>query len=73
MIKYALAFVLLSTVAFAQQQPDFNLKLNANEIDTIGKGLGKLAYEEVASLIQKLRQQIVDQQKAAEKAAEPAK
>jgi hypothetical protein len=56
-----IAFCIVSSVAFAQQQ-EFNLKLTAPEVETIGKALGKLPYEEVAILVNKLRQQIVEQQ-----------
>jgi hypothetical protein len=60
-VSLAIAFCVVSSMAFAQQQV-FNLKLEAKDIDVIGRALGKLPYEEVANLVNNLRQQIVDQQ-----------
>lgn len=63
LISVSLFFIVSDAVA--QQQPpvaDYSLKLNSNEIDILGRALGKLPYEEVAVLIQKIRQQIISQQ-----------
>lgn len=60
------------TPAFAQQ-PEVNLKISNDDVNTIGKALGKLPFDEVAGLIQKLREQIIAQQpKPAEAAPAPA-
>ena len=59
-VSLAIAFCVVSSMAFAQQE--FNLKLKAADVDLIGRALGKLPYEEVANLVNNLRQQIVDQQ-----------
>lgn len=61
-----------STMVHAQPvaPPEFTVKVSPAELDLIGKGLGKLPFEESAPLIQKLRQQIVEQQKPVEKPAE---
>lgn len=49
--------------AQGQQPSEFTIKIAPAELDLIGKGLGKLPFEDVAPLIQKLRQQVMDQQK----------
>lgn len=46
----------------AQQASELNIKVSTQEIEVIAKGLGKLPYEEVAALFNKLRAQVVDQQ-----------
>lgn len=38
------------------------LELTEQEVNILGAGLGKLPFETVAGLIQKLNQQIADQQ-----------
>ncbi len=45
-----------------QQQQEIKLAVNNSELDTIGKAWGKLPFDEVAQLIQKLRTQVVEQQ-----------
>lgn len=65
MKKLIIVLSFLPTLAFAQvPQPliEYTVKLTAAEIDIVGKALGKMSYEDVALLIQKLRQQIVEQQ-----------
>lgn len=62
-----IACCVLPTLACSQpvQQPvEYTIKLTAAEVDIVGKGLGLLPYQDVALIIQKLRQQIVDQQSA---------
>lgn len=50
----------------AQQAPtEFIIKVKPADVDKIGKGLGKLPYEEVADLMQYLRQQVIEQQNKA--------
>lgn len=75
------ALLTLPTTAWAQQPAplstvpaEYNLKVKPADVDNIGKGLGKLPFEEVAALMQSLRQQIVEQQQAqVPKPVEPAK
>lgn len=63
----------LAVPTLAQQQaPEINLKVNNSELETIGKALGKLTFDEVAPLIQKLRTQVVEQQQAATPVPTPA-
>jgi hypothetical protein len=49
-----------------QQLPDYAFKVTPAEAEIIGKALSKLPYEEVAPLLQKLRTQVLEQQKAPE-------
>ena len=61
--------VLLLLVRHARAQQSFNLTVPETQLNTIGKALGKLPYEEVAATIQAMAQQVADQQRAiAEKA-----
>lgn len=58
---------LASSMAHAQQaapQPvaEFTVKLTGAEVDIVGNALGRMPYQDVALIIQKLRQQIVEQQ-----------
>lgn len=53
---FALAFVI---PVMAQE---VSLKVTNDDVNTIGKALSKLPFDEVAPLIQKLRTQIVEQQ-----------
>lgn len=67
--------LLVPGVVFAQSTPvqpptEFNLRVTAPEVDLIGKALGTQPYNDVASLVQKLRQQIIEQQQP--KKAEPS-
>jgi hypothetical protein len=63
MKRIAVALCFLSTTCFAQTQ-EYTIKLTTVEIDIVGKGLGELPYKDVALLLQKLREQIIAQQKA---------
>ena len=51
------------SLAYAQQQQEreFEIKVNNKDIELIGKALGKLPFEEVAPLFQKLQVQIQQQ------------
>lgn len=62
--KYLLvAFVLVwATPSIAQAPAEYNFKLTPADVELIGKALGKLPYEDVAVLFQKLRQQAAEQQ-----------
>ena len=64
-IKLGAGMMMLHPLCAAAQQQtqDLTLKLKPAEVDIVGKALGKLPYEEVAALIQNLRQQIMDQQR----------
>jgi hypothetical protein len=59
-MKYLLiiSLLLFPTIAVAQ---DLNLKLTQTEADIVWKGLRKLPVEEVEALMQKIRQQAMDQ------------
>lgn len=46
----------------SQSQQEYNLKVTGVELDLIGRALGLMSYNDVASLVQKLRQQVVEQQ-----------
>ena len=46
----------------SQSQQEYNLKITGVELDLIGRALGLMSYNDVASLVQKLRQQVVEQQ-----------
>lgn len=59
----------LPTALYAQtpvqpQPAEYTIKLTTAEIDIVGKALGTQPYQDVALIIQKLRQQIVEQQSA---------
>lgn len=57
-----LSLLLLPTMALAQTPIDtFILKVKPADLDKIGKGLGKLPFEDVADLMQSLRQQVIEQ------------
>lgn len=50
---------MLQNSCFAQE---YNIKLNSVELDLIGEGLGTQPYKQAAPLINKLRQQVIEQQ-----------
>ena len=73
MKRLAIAVLMLSpTLALAQQPTpsEYILKVKPAQLDVIGKGLGRLPYEEVAELMQSLRQQVVEQQMKVNKPVE---
>ncbi len=51
--------MLISTSAMAE---DFTIKLTGPELDIVGKGLGTQPFNDVAPLLQKLREQVAAQQ-----------
>ena len=66
-MRFSLIFIaglaMVTPVAAQQQQPnEYVLKITPQELDAIGKALGTMSYNDVASLVQKLRQQVVEQQ-----------
>lgn len=74
-LKFILIGSLIAIPAVAQeaQQPsEYVLKITPQELDQIGKALGVLPYNDVAQMIQKLRQQVVEQQQP-KKVEEPKK
>lgn len=66
MKRIILAAMLLSSTACAQPVPvppqEFTIKLTGPELDVIGKGLGTQPFNDVAPLLQKLREQVQAQQ-----------
>lgn len=66
--------LLISTSVFAQT-PTYTLKVDAKQLEIIGKSLGSMPYSDVAELFQSLRQQVTEQQKpvAAPMPTTPAK
>jgi len=71
--KIAIALMITAMyagTAYAQQPSEFTIKLTGPELDTIGKGLGTQPFNDVAPLLQKLREQVAAQQP---KQQEPAK
>lgn len=57
----------MSAGAYAQSAPtEYKLVVKATELDKLGKALGTLPFNEVADLMASLRQQIVEQQQAAQ-------
>lgn len=59
------AMIAFASPAMAQAPQEFILKVKPVDVDKIGKGLAKLPFEEVAELMQVLRQQIMEQQQPA--------
>lgn len=59
-----LATIILPTLAFAQTPnvPELTLKVTQPELDIISEGLQTQPFGKVVPLINKLRQQIIDQQ-----------
>lgn len=47
----------------APQQPTYNVTVTAQELDAIGNALGKAPFEVAAPIIQKLREQVIAQNK----------
>lgn len=57
-----MAMATVAPVAAQQQPSEYVLKITPAELDQIGKALGTMSYNDVVSLVQKLRQQVVEQQ-----------
>jgi hypothetical protein len=72
MKKMLLISALLITPAYAQQPAEFNLKVTAAEIDVISEGLQTQPFGKVFPLINKLRQQVIEQSKPPAEAPKPA-
>ena len=73
MKKFLVIGCLLTVQAYAQTVQEYNLKINAQELDLIGDGLGNIAFNKAAPLINKLRQQVTEQQQATQKPVEEKK
>jgi len=73
-IALTICLLLMPTMAFAQVQ-ELNLKVTTPEAELIWKALRKLPVEEVETLMQKIRQQVAEQQnpKPVEPQKEPEK
>ena len=65
-------FLLAFAVPTIAQQQEFNLKVAAADIDVIGRALGKMPFDEVAALMQKLQMQIQQQRQVQAPAADNA-
>ena len=64
--------VFFMPMANAQNNPqEFTLKVTQTDLETLGKALGKMPYDEVAQLITSLRNQVIEQTKP--KQSEPEK
>lgn len=57
-----LAFAQTTTIQPSQSVPEWTLKVTPPELDLISEGLQTQPFGKVVPLINKLRQQIVDQQ-----------
>jgi len=73
MKKLIVVFCLISCPVFAQQQIEYTVKLTGQELDLIGEGLGTQPFKVVAPLLQKMREQIAEQQVATQKQKEEPK
>lgn len=75
MLKLILiSFLFLSSAALAAdpvQPSEYTIKLTAQELDIVGRGLGTQPYNDVAPLVQKLRAQVVEQQQPVKPAMVP--
>lgn len=58
-----IALVLFPTVAFAQQQTEYTVKITSEELNLISDGLQTQPFGKVVVLINKLRAQIMEQTK----------
>lgn len=65
---WAILVCLVVSPVQAQNVPaEYVIKLKPPALDLIGKGLGKLPFEDVAPLMQELRQQVLEQQQPSAK------
>ena len=73
MKRFVIALALIATPAMAQSPTptEYNLKLSPAELDIVGKALGTQPFNDAAPLLNKLRQQVVDQSPKPEPKVEP--
>lgn len=66
LIAVAVAAGCCFSAAYAQQQQpqEYTIKLTAQDLDVIGAGLGEQPFNKAAPLINKLRQQVMEQQQS---------
>lgn len=69
---WPIAFIAAFAVpVYAQQPSELTFKVTPAEVDVIAKGLESQPYKDVVPLLQKLRQQFVDQQPKTESVPVP--
>lgn len=62
-VALTIASLFIPTVVYSQQLPaEFILRVKPVDLDKIGRGLGKLPFDDVVELIQSLRSQVIEQQ-----------
>lgn len=62
------AVAMMYGCAHAQSLPtEYIIKLSPTELDSVGKGLGFMPFNEAAPLINKIREQVLAQQPKADK------
>ena len=77
MKKSVLMMVLFPFPSFAQtaltpgQLSEYRIIVTSQELDLIGLGLGEQPFNKAAPLLNKLRQQVTEQQQAAAQAVKP--
>jgi hypothetical protein len=67
------AAILLASVSTAAAQASYTIQLSPQQLDYIGKMLGKQPYEDVWQLMGVIQQQVNQQQQEAKAAKEPPK
>lgn len=71
---FTLALIISHGLAQAQDAPKaFNLTVDTQDLQILSAGLGKLPYETVAPLMQKLQAQVMKQQQPEAPKVEPQK
>lgn len=69
---FIIGAVALFTTASVAQERDYDLRVTATEVNLIGKALGKLSFDEVAPIIEKLRNQVAVQNQPPKVEQQPA-
>jgi len=60
--RFYIGVILIAAISLPAYAEDFTIKLTGPELDIIGKGLGTQPFNDVAPLLQKLREQVAAQQ-----------